>query len=184
MGRIQIYEPGKFIPTILEEIEKGIPLAEICRKPGFPKLTTVSNWRDENPKFDAALTRAREAGYDAIAADCLKIADDTSGDMLETEQGGVKFNQEFAARSKIRIETRLKLLKCWDPSRYGDKVEIKDTTPKPQLSREEVLAQLASSGLRVSDVFASLTKRAEPAGEALEIGGGNPADDDLSGLDG
>jgi hypothetical protein len=155
----------------------------------MPGLRTIYDWRDQDPKFAARLARAREAGYDIIAADCLRIADDDSGDEIETEQGGTKFNQEFAARSKIRIETRLKLLKCWDPSRYGDKVEFKDTTPKPQLTREEQLAQLRDSGLRIADVFASLTKKAAPtAGELIEIGdgaepGNQGEEEDLSGLD-
>jgi len=28
-------------------------------------------------------------------------------------------------RSKLRIETRMRLLKAWDPSRYGEKREVK-----------------------------------------------------------
>lgn len=59
------------------------------------------------------------------------------------------------------------------PKKYGDKIQIEDTTPKPALSREELLQQLSASGLRVADVFGALTKpaeRAEPV-RALEVEG-------------
>ncbi len=49
-----------------------------------------------------------------------------------------------------------------DPRKYGDKVLVEDATPKATLSREEIKAQLLASGLRASDIFDALTKRAEP----------------------
>jgi len=77
-----------------------------------------------------------------------------------------------------------------DPKKYGDKLQLETTDDKKQLSREEVLQQLAGSGLRVADVFASLTKRAEPgAGDLIELSAPalpaetEEAEDDLSGLD-
>jgi hypothetical protein len=147
--------------AILERLEKGEPLQQICRSEGFPAARTVYDWIDENPEFAASFAHARARGFDAIAADCLRIADESEGDVIETEHGP-KLNGEFAARSKIRIETRLKLLAKWDPKRYGDKIQVEDTTPKTTLSREEIKAQLLASGLRASDIFDALTKRAEP----------------------
>ena len=34
-------------------------------------------------------------------------------------------NAEFVARSRLRVDTRLKLLAKWDPKRYGERSEVK-----------------------------------------------------------
>ncbi len=146
----------------------------------MPAVRTVHDWCDYYPEFAANYARARADGYDAIAADCLRIADESGGDVIETANGP-KLNSEFAARSKIRIETRLRLLRSWCPAKYGDRIQVEDTTQRPQLTREEQLAQLQQSGLRIADVFATLTKAAEPGGgQIIDISGPEP--DDLSGL--
>ena len=85
-------------------------------------MRTVSDWKAANEAFSADFARAREEGFDAIAADCLNIADETSQDTLYGENGE-RANTEWISRSKLRIETRLKLLAKWDPKRYGDKVQ-------------------------------------------------------------
>ena len=78
----------------------------------------------------AAFACARDEGFDAIAADCLDIADDKSGDVkiVGGEDNPIEVcNTEFVQRAKLRIETRLKLLAKWDPKRYGDKVDPNHT---------------------------------------------------------
>ena len=59
---------------------------------------------------------------------------------------GPRVNAEHIQRSKLRIETRLKLLAKWNPKKYGDKLAlegeigirtvlvpkpVKDTAPRP-----------------------------------------------------
>lgn len=106
---------------ICERLAKGEPLAQICRDEAMPAVRTVSDWKKANPAFAADFARAREEGFDQIAADCLDIADETAFDTIDTEHGA-RPNTEWITRSKLRIETRLKLLAKWDPKRYGDKV--------------------------------------------------------------
>ena len=77
--------------------------------------------------FSSAIARAREDGFDAIAQECLTIADATDYDDEFTESGGVKPNSEWISRSRLRVETRLKLLAKWDPKRYGDKIDLNAT---------------------------------------------------------
>jgi hypothetical protein len=64
-------------------------------------------------------------GFDAIAEEALEIADDGSNDWMERRRkdGSTEevVNSEHVQRSKLRIETRLKLLAKWSPKRYGDK---------------------------------------------------------------
>ena len=112
--------------AICARLSKGEPLAKICRDEDMPAVRTVSGWKKANDAFSADIARAREEGFDQIAADCLGIADETDNDTLYTEHGD-RPNTEWISRSKLRIETRLKLLAKWDPKRYGDKITQEHT---------------------------------------------------------
>lgn len=110
---------------ICERLSKGEPLAHICRDEHMPAVRTVSLWKSVHADFSADFARAREEGFDAIAASCLDIADDTANDtkMVGGEDGEREAaNTEWISRSKLRVETRLKLLAKWDPKRYGEKI--------------------------------------------------------------
>lgn len=111
---------------LADYVSGGMPLAQACRTLDINLATTydrMSKW----PTFAEMMNKARDAGYDMIAIDCLEIADDTSADTIETRYG-VKPNKEFIARSKLRVETRLKLLAKWHPKKYGEKLEIEQKT--------------------------------------------------------
>lgn len=109
---------------IVERLSNGEPLAQICRDDHMPAVRTVSDWKKANEAFSADFAHAREAGFDAIALECLEIADDTSRDTKEGPNGDEQCNNEWISRSRLRVETRLKLLAKWDPKRYGDKVAV------------------------------------------------------------
>ena len=87
----------------------------------MPEVRTISDWKS-NSAFSADFTRARDEGYDAIAQDCLEIADQTGRDTIIGENGD-RPDSEWIARSRLRVETRLKLLAKWCPKRYGERVE-------------------------------------------------------------
>jgi hypothetical protein len=70
----------------------------------------------------AQFARAKSLGFDAIADDCVEIADDATNDYMETKHGPV-FDGEHVQRSRLRIDTRLKLLAQWDPKRYGPRTQ-------------------------------------------------------------
>lgn len=88
----------------------------------MPAWRTVYDWKNADAAFSARIAGAREAGFDAIAHECLDIADETAFDTIEGENG-LRANTEWISRSKLRVETRLKLLAKWDPQRYGDKIQ-------------------------------------------------------------
>lgn len=127
MGRPSTYT-SQLAEEICERLSKGEPLAQICRDDHMPAVRTVSDWKDANKSFSADFVRAREDGFDAIAADCLDIAEDGSNDyaMKKNADGSEyeAFNSEHVQRSRLRIETRLKLLAKWSPKKYGERVEI------------------------------------------------------------
>ncbi len=122
MGRPSLKTP-ELIEAICARLETGEPLVWICRDEGMPNTATVWRWEQEDEAVSQAIARAREIGGDAIAADALAIADETTGDTKVGPDGRETMDGEWVARSRLRVETRLKLLAKWHPKRYGDRVE-------------------------------------------------------------
>jgi hypothetical protein len=122
MGR-----PTRFTHEIMDRIIIGISngktLTFLCEPDDMPGIRTVYDWLESDKELSAHFARARDAGHDVIAEDCLRIADMTALDTTETEQGKEIPNNEWIARSRLRVETRLKLLAKWNPKKYGDKIE-------------------------------------------------------------
>lgn len=119
MGRHSTYTP-ELHAEICERLSKGEPLAVICRDEHMPAVRTVSGWKDAHPVFAADFARARDEGFDAIAAESLEIVD-TEPEYTNTEHGS-KVDPGYVAWQKNRAEQRLKLLAKWDPRRYGDRL--------------------------------------------------------------
>jgi hypothetical protein len=114
------YCPNK-AKLIIEQLSDGIPLRVICRQEGMPAWRTVYDWIAKDENLSAHIARARDLGYDAIAEECIDIADETSGDYTEMD-GRMVYNAEHVQRSKLKIETRLKLLAKWNPKKYGERI--------------------------------------------------------------
>lgn len=113
---------------IIEGLCDGVPLRELCRQDGMPSWRTVYDWIAADPDLAARIAHARELGFDAIAEDILDIADDGTNDWVERKrQDGsvdIVIDSEHVQRSKLRIETRLKLLAKWSPAKYGEKQTV------------------------------------------------------------
>jgi hypothetical protein len=82
-----------------------------------------------DPELSTAIAHARDVGYDAMAEDCLIIADTPmlGEEISESEDDeGVKRvtikKVDMLGHRKLQIETRLKLLAKFNPKRYGDKL--------------------------------------------------------------
>jgi len=111
------------VDEICARLSKGEPLAQICRDVHMPERTVVYDWANADKDIAQRIAHARNIGYDAIADDCFVIADDTTKDYKQTKKG-LAFDPEHVQRSKLRIETRLKLLAKWDPKRYGERQHV------------------------------------------------------------
>jgi len=87
----------------------------------------------KDAELNDAIARAREDGEDKIAADCLEIADNATNDYMTKQDGegaaAYALNGEHIQRSKLRIETRLKLLAKWNPKKYGERASLEHTGP-------------------------------------------------------
>jgi hypothetical protein len=92
------------------------------------------SWMAADPDLSAHIARARDLGYEAIAEETLSIADDASNDYMDRQVGDRTvrvLDGEHVQRSKLRIETRLKLLAKWNPKKYGDKVVVGGDAENP-----------------------------------------------------
>lgn len=116
----------KLAAEICERLGKGEPLAAICRDAHMPKVQTVSDWRSRDEGFSVSIARARVEGFDAIAAECLRIADTpvVGVKIRKSNDGTEETREDMLAHRKLQIETRLKLLAKWDAKRYGDKIDV------------------------------------------------------------
>ena len=133
----KIGRPSKYTPEIAQKmcemLSDGIPLREICRQDGFPEWRTVYDWMYRDEALSAAIARAREAGYDAMAEECILIADNPQWGQVQTmtDKGTSTTVEDMLGHRKLRIETRLKLLAKWNPKKYGDKVHLAGDAENP-----------------------------------------------------
>jgi len=109
---------------LIEHTLRGKTIRRFTKLRGAPKIRTIYNWLEQDPKFAADMQRAKAIGCDMIAQDCLDIAD--SGSDLNVKH------------RTLRINTRLKLLARWD-ERYGEKIDATF-----HLSDEEAMKEILS----------------------------------------
>ena len=128
--------PSKYTPELAAEmcdrLSNGEPLRQICRDEHMPHWTQVYEWLSRNEGLSLQVARAREAGYDALAEEALEIADTPklgakkvfSSGSEEGEDNMTVTEEDMLGHRKLQIETRLKLLACWNPKKYGTKVAL------------------------------------------------------------
>ena len=163
----KIGRPSKYTPEIAQKmcelLSEGVPLREICRMEGYPAWRTVYDWmyRDDaalasggGVGLSAAIARAREAGYDAMAEECLIIANTPHVGVKEVRSVDHRGNETVALSTedmlghrKLQIETRLKLLAKWDPKRFGDKVQLSGDAENPIKVQAETQAEAMMEAL-------------------------------------
>ena len=96
MGRTSKRTPA-IEKAILAGLRKGIPLAELCRRPGMPCPETWRNWCRFDYDLELAYADARAIGYGTIMEEAFSAA-------LQ----GVVFPDR-------RVEAQLKLAAKWNP---------------------------------------------------------------------
>lgn len=110
--------------NILNGIAKGDSLSKVCKDLDLIYNTVYSWMRTYKDTFFKGSPCAYEAGYDKIADDCFEIADESHNDITVDDKGRETVDHEVIQRSKLRIDTRLRLLGKWAPKRYGDRTQI------------------------------------------------------------
>lgn len=119
------YDP-LLVDELCNRVGEGETVRAICREEHMPSPQVIYRWMAKDPSFKERFAHARELGEEVIAQECLDIADNATNDWMEKlnkdgQSIGWQLNGEHVQRSKLRIETRLKLLAKWNPKKWGDK---------------------------------------------------------------
>lgn len=117
-----MFDKQPLVKEICTRLSEGEPLAQICRDPHMPGVTTVWEWAKADEAISESIARARIEGFDAIAEESLEIID-TVPERAPT-QFGDHVDAGHVSWLKARADHRLKLLAKWDPKRYGDKQQV------------------------------------------------------------
>ncbi|HEY8994262.1 MAG TPA: hypothetical protein VIM71_06360 [Lacunisphaera sp.] len=119
---------------ICSRLSEGLSLRKICLADDMPEKTTVFRWLGKHEEFRNQYAKAREAGMDAMAEDCLDIADDGTndfgfkeGDDADGEGAKPVFLAEHVQRSRLRVDTRKWLMSKMAPKKFGDATRLEHT---------------------------------------------------------
>lgn len=138
---------GRFVSRVFREddlIANGVKL---------PNPETFWRWvlEDDN-LLDAdpnkqglsnKLVQARERGIEALLDEVIDIADDGTNDWTtKTNHDGTEYDavdRDHIQRSKLRIETRIKLAQMLKPKKYGPKLDV--TSDGKQINDYDAVAE-------------------------------------------
>lgn len=98
------------VDEICLRLSEGNSLRKIAREMEIPESTVRYSLSIDEDAF-AQSARARELGCDALADECIDIADDT---------------EQQADQKRIRIDTRIRLIGKWS-QRYNEKTTHEHT---------------------------------------------------------
>lgn len=116
--------------NICDRLTEGESLNKICSDEEMPVKTTVFNWlSDEDHKeFLNQYTYARERQAETFIDQCVDIADDNEHDEIEVigKDGKpyTRVNHDHINRSRLRVDTRIKIAEKLAPKKYTPKNEI------------------------------------------------------------
>ena len=113
--------PAKKTPKLIEEVLSRIALGETLASLGRELGFHPSAWRQwigEDEALAVAYQRARDEGSDALAEQALALIDG------EPDRIDGKIDPGFVQWKRAQVDTRLKLLACWNPKKYGTKQTV------------------------------------------------------------
>lgn len=101
----------EIVIAVCEDVANGKTLTAAAKERGTSGAAIRYHLMKDEELFSHS-ARAREIGCDAIADECIEIADDPTLD---------------AAEKRVRIDTRIRLIGKWS-QRYSDKLTVKNET--------------------------------------------------------
>jgi len=142
-----------------------------------PVTTTVENWLLTDKEFMAQYARAKEDQADFLAEEILQISDDSSEDeiFIEAEDGSGQTakrvcNNEFIARSRLRVDSRKWIASKLKPKKYGDKVDV--TSGNEPLAGTTIILSDMELAAKVAYILQTAIQRKKKA-ELIELKGEN-----------
>lgn len=113
------------ITHILAEVASGRNVSRVLREDeGMPSKSEFWRWHFDDEELRGNLVRARDNGIEAMLDECKEIADDGSNDTYRDDKGFIRVDHDVIARSKLRIETRVKMAQMMKPKTYGPKLDL------------------------------------------------------------
>lgn len=113
--------PAKITPQVIEEvlsrIAQGETLAALGRELGFHPQSWADRMRADEG-LAVAYAHARDVGADALAEQALELID------AEPARVEGRVDAGHVAWRRAQVDTRLKLLACWNPKKYGQKQQV------------------------------------------------------------
>jgi hypothetical protein len=145
MAKIPVTRSPEVETRIIEGLCDGVPLRELCRQEGMPSWRAVYDWIAADADFASRVAQARDTGTDAIAEQALDLIDEAP------QRGGDgKIDPGYVQWKRAQVDTRLKLLACWNPKKYGSKQTVdvgnkEGEALKVESNAAEVAAQVAAA---------------------------------------
>jgi len=121
----------------------GSGLATLCKaNPHWPHRDTIYTWLRTQKDFADLYTQAKREQVTALVDDILEISDDSSRDVLiKQDKDGNDyevFNAEFAARSRLRVDTRKWLAAKLVPRLYGENMLARELADEMEDFKKEL----------------------------------------------
>jgi hypothetical protein len=154
-------EKAEIIAHVLVNVASGRFVSRIFREDDIiangvrmPNQATFWRWifeddnlpEDQSEKLCEKLVRAREFGVEALIDEAIDIADISTHDTVirEDADGGTseRANSEWITRSRLRVETRLKVAAMLKPKKYGAKLDLTNSDGKLGVAAKIEAAQL------------------------------------------
>lgn len=107
---------------------QGMSCNKISQLDGFPAKSVIYWWLSQHQTFLDKYTQALEIRSLTFLDEMADIADDGSNDYYEKKgkngETFMAFDSEHVQRSRLRVDTRIKLLEKLQPRKYGAKVDM------------------------------------------------------------
>lgn len=163
-GQQPKYDPD-LADEILHRLSNGASLLDTVEDLNVDFSTVVSWSIDNDYGFGHRYARARLLGCYHLNEQCLRIADDSRNDWMESndpENPGWKFNGDHVSRVKLRLEQRRFFMAKIAPKVFGDKldltlkpepttppIDISQLTPAQMTALEQVAKICAEAGIKI-----------------------------------
>lgn len=150
-GRPTDYTPELALEICQKIATNGCGLATLCKaNPHWPHRDTIYTWLRKYESFADMYTQAKKEQVNALVDDILEISDDSSYDVITKQDKDGNdyevFNSEFAARSRLRVDTRKWIATKLVPRLYGDNMLARELADEMEEFRKELKLKGAKNG--------------------------------------
>jgi hypothetical protein len=111
------------IKEILNLIRDGKSLRSAILELNKCNRDTFNEWMKIDSQLSDQYVQACEERADSIFEEIIEIADNTTNDSIITDKGEIP-NNEWIARSRLRVDARKWAVSKMNPKKYGDKTDV------------------------------------------------------------